>query len=318
MYYPYLRGKQFELILLRDNAELLFKNDIHPIIEPVKQDFKALIRAMKILNKQKVKCTLIINPQAGKKPVKISDILSELIEKEFARFNNISLGYILHASSNENKLAMLLKKYSKCSFSLIHYGYTQGKTLSEKIANIKNIKRHIFIDGYTGKLYQRHFKNSGTERILIRNGFKSQRRNADYPDSEHFSDLHITFEDEGMVGFGDYTIVGDEYSETGGPAYAVAIHLTYLDSEQNMFIHHFKSDQTNSSTDPGGKFLESLTKLISELDKQNSTIFPSKACLEFKELFQKRHFPGLGHVKKLSVQHHIELITHVRNMLNEI
>ena len=37
MYYPYLRGKQFELILIRDNAEFLAKNDIHPIIEPVKK-----------------------------------------------------------------------------------------------------------------------------------------------------------------------------------------------------------------------------------------------------------------------------------------
>jgi len=42
MYYPYLRGKQFELLLLRENADLLAKNNIHPIIEPVKSDFKAL------------------------------------------------------------------------------------------------------------------------------------------------------------------------------------------------------------------------------------------------------------------------------------
>ena len=30
-----------------------------------------------------------------------------------------------------------------------------------------------------------------------------------------------------MDGFGDFLIVGDDYSDTGGPAYAVAIHLTF-------------------------------------------------------------------------------------------
>ena len=74
MYYPYLRGKQFELILLRDNAELLAENNIHPIIEPVKSDFKALTRAFKVLNENGVNCTLVVNPQAGEEPVKTSSI----------------------------------------------------------------------------------------------------------------------------------------------------------------------------------------------------------------------------------------------------
>ena len=34
-------------------------------------------------------------------------------------------------------------------------------------------------------------------------------------------------------------IVGDDYMESGGPAYAVAIHLTYLNKEGDMFIRHF-------------------------------------------------------------------------------
>jgi len=53
MYYPYFRGKQFELIMLRDNAEFLAKNNIHPIIEPVKDDFTALTRSIKALNENK-------------------------------------------------------------------------------------------------------------------------------------------------------------------------------------------------------------------------------------------------------------------------
>ena len=308
MYYPFLRGKQFELILLRDNAEFFAENKIHPIIEPVKSDFKALIRAMKVLNEKEVDCTLIVNPQAGEEPVLTSSILKEFINDSFKDYQNISIGYILHAESRIIDLITLLKKYGAFNFSILHYGYSNGKEVANAIKDYDNIKSHLFIDGFAGKLYQRHLKKDGIKRVLIRDGFKPQKKNSLYPHSEHFSDLHVTFPDEGMDGFGDYLIVGDDYTETGGPAYAVAIHLTYLDSDDDMFIYHFISDQTDSPTDPGGKFLEALEKLVKAINNPKSFIFKSRACSEYLELYQKQHYPGLGYIKKLSMQHHIELI----------
>lgn len=308
MYYPYLRGKQFELILLRDNAEFIAENNIHPIIEPVKSDFKALIRAFKILNEKGVNCTLVVNPQAGQEPVKTANILEKLIDDSFKDYQNLSIGYILHAKSKIADLIALLKKHGAFNFSILHYGYTNGKEVANAIKNYDNIKSHIFIDGFAGKLYQRHLKKDGIIRVLIRDGFKLQRKNSLYPYSEHFSDLHITFPDEGVDGFGDYLIVGDDYSETGGPAYAVAIHLTYLDTDDDMFIYHFISDQTDSPTDPGGKFFEALEKLVKAVKKPKSLIFKSRACSEYLELYKKKHYPGLGYIKKLSMLHHIELI----------
>lgn len=311
MYCPYLRGKQFELILLRDNAGFLAENDIHPIIEPVKSDFKSLIRTVKVLDEKEVDCTLIVNPQVGQEPIKTLSILNKLINESLKDYNNLSIGYILHAESKITDLIALVKKYNTFNFSILHSGYTNGKEVSNVIKDYNNIKKHVFIDGFAGKLYQRHLKKDGIKRVLIRDGFKSQRKNSLYPNSEHFSDLHITFPDEGMDGFGDYSIVGDDYSETGGPAYAVAIHLTYLDTDDDMFIYHFISDQTDSPTDPGGKFLEALEKLVRAIEKPNSLIFKSKACSEYLELYKKKHYPGLGYVKKLSMQHHIELIANL-------
>ena len=67
-----------------------------------------------------------------------------------------------------------------------------------------------------------------------------------------------------MSGFGDFLIVGDEYSESGGPAYTIAIHLTYIDFDQDeaMHVRHFLSDRQDTPKDPGGKFSEALTKLV--------------------------------------------------------
>lgn len=310
MYYPYLRGKQFELILLRENAEFLSKNDMHPIIEPVKKDFSAIKRALKVLNEKAVDCTLIINPQVGQDPVTTPSILHELIKGDLSEYKNISIGYILNAKSDVDDLCKLLKKYVKFSFTIIHYGYADGQKLASEIEGYSNIKTHVFIDGFAGKLYQRHLKKDGIKRILVRDGFKSQKKNAQYPPSEHFSDLHITFPDEGMDGFGDFLMVGDDYTETGGPAYAVAIHMTYLSPDKDMFIYHFISDQTDSPTDPGGKFFEALGKLVEDIKRPKSLVFKSKASSEYLDLYDKQHYPGLGYVKKLSMQHHIELLAY--------
>ena len=315
MYYPYLRGKQFELILLRDNADLIADSSIHPIIEPVKKEFKPLIRAMKLLNEKNIDCTLIINPQVGEKK---GQILNDLIDEEFKDYENISIGYILHAESDTAELVALLEKYNTRKFSLIHYGYSKGKEIADVTKDYSNIKINVFVDGRTGKLYQKHLKKDGVLRVLLRDGFKTQIKNSLYPPSEHFSDLHITYDDEGMDGFGDFLIVGDGYSESGGPAYAVAIHLTYLDEHEDndMFIYHFLSVRTDSPTDPGGKFFEALEKMIQTIEARDTKIFQSNACEQYKELYDKKHYPGLGLVKKLSMQHHLELVANYINRVS--
>ena len=115
---------------------------------------------------------------------------------------------------------------------------------------------------------------------------------------------------EGMNGFGDFLIVGDDYSISGGPAYAVAIHLTFIDSDKDdaMYIYHFISDRQDTPKDPAGKFLEALNKLIDKLDEANSKVLETRAVSELRELHSRRHYPGLGYLKKLSMQHHIETL----------
>ena len=49
-------------------------------------------------------------------------------------------------------------------------------------------------------------------------------------------------------------------------------------------------------------------KLVKEVNKPKSLIFKSIACQEYLELYNKKHYPGLGTVKKISMQHHLELI----------
>jgi hypothetical protein len=113
-----------------------------------------------------------------------------------------------------------------------------------------------------------------------------------------------------MGGFGDFLTVGDDYSETGGPAYAVTIHLTFIDSDKDdaMYIYHFKSKKQDTPENPAGKFKEALDLLIAAVDAPQTKILETSAIKEFRELHTKKHFPGLGYIKKLSMKHHIETL----------
>lgn len=307
MYYPYLRGKQYELLTVKENAQLISQNNIVPIIEPVRENLGGLRRTIEAFVEEEADFILIANPEFGELN-RDTTLLEETIFNELlAEYENYSIGYILSGRVSLRDVENFFRRYANDHIALIHSDFQGGKQLKNKLKNFENVAEHIFIEGYSGKLYQKKFKNSDTKRILLRDGFK-KRRNVDYPDDEHFSDLHATYPDEGMDGFGDYLTVGNQYSETGGPAYAVAVHLTYLDDDEDMRIKHFISDRTATPTDPAGKFLEALEKLISAIDDPLTSFLGSSACGEFKELYRKEHFPGLGYVKKLSMKHHIELI----------
>jgi hypothetical protein len=48
--------------------------------------------------------------------------------------------------------------------------------------------------------------------------------------------------------------------------------------------------------------------MMKVLNNSQSKVLETRAIQEFRELHTQGHFPGLGHVKKLSMNHHIETL----------
>ncbi len=304
MYFPYFRGKQYELVAIRETAELMAKSKFVPIIEPVKESLRGLERALTAVEEVNGQAIVVLNPEYG-------DLVGrgKEIRECIKAFKSVGVGYIAGVDSSIDDLVNDCKaSLESRSVTIVHAGFDDGRTLAEKLGDDMSKIRHVFLEKNCGKLYRRHFK--GAERVLIRDGFE-RRTNRDYPSREVFSDLHVTFEEEGMGGFGDFLIVGDQYSESGGPAYAIAIHLTTIDEDkdQQMVVFHFVSDRVDTPKDPAGKFLEALSKLVGEVKSAGSPVVRTEAVEEFLRLHEKGHFPGLGYIKKLSMKHHLETLS---------
>jgi hypothetical protein len=306
MYHPYFRGKQYELITIRENVQLLKQSNFVPIIEPVKESLGGLIKTLSAIVDAEGEAIVIVNPFHGDHSSNGDGIMS-LLQNDFANYEKISPGIFLSEATSLNDVKDLCSSFEARPTTLIHAGFADAKLLASSLDGIQSIIRHVFFEENCGKLYRKHFKSN--QRVLLRDGFQ-KRTNREHPPVEFFSDLHVTYPEERMNGFGDFLIVGDDYSETGGPAYAVAIHLTFIDSDKDdeMHIHHFKSIRQDDPKDPAGKFAEALNKLVVELNQPTTKILRTSAIEELLDLHKRGHFPGLGYVKKLSMKHHIETL----------
>lgn len=306
MYHPYFRGKQFELITIREMAELLAEKNFVPVIEPVRESLGGLKKTLSAVSDAGGRAIVIVNPYHGDHQENGASITA-LLQEDFKDVETISAGILLRNGMTVAEVMDCYRQHADHRPVLVHRGFTEPKELAAELGDSMQDLTNIFVEDYAEMLYRKHFEKGA--RILVRDGFNRQR-NADYEELEEFSELHVTYGDLRMEGFGDFLMVGDVYTEGGGPAYAVAIHITFIDPDKDdvMYIYHFVSTDKETPTDPAGKFGQALAKLIAKLDSGTSHILETEAIQEFRALHAKGHFPGLGYVKKLSMKHHIETL----------
>lgn len=309
MYLPYIRGKQFELIGIRELFEkypnILIKKDfISPIIEPVK-DSSTLKTTLKSLLDKEVNFIYIINPQVGTftDTEKILEVLKGIVET--TNSTNYQIGIIFHKNIDHDAILSYLNEYEKIVPALTFIHNTAFDNIVDILELYQSYRIIYNVIDLSLKRYVRYFDRD--TRVELDDYFNSQERNADYSkiDESDFSEEHKYYKEEGFVGFSDYLTIGKEYSESGFLPYAVAIHLSYVDEKGRIKVKHFVSDSNDDTSDIAGKFSEALDKLINWCDKEP---YDSVAIPFFREYHKEGHFPGLGMLKKLSLMNHIDLV----------
>ena len=102
MYFPYLRGRQFELIAIRELLEEgLIGENIIPIIEPIKPT-STLIKTLDIFAQHERTLAFIHNPQVGNYKNELGNIKEGKVKKklnEIVYENNILPMHIMNSNS---------------------------------------------------------------------------------------------------------------------------------------------------------------------------------------------------------------------------
>lgn len=280
MYYPYFRGKQFDLLALTTLLiDQRLSKKIVPIIEPVKNSatFKKFLIE---IQKRKHPFFIVQNPQAGDfltlTGAEYLDSLSapkaSIIDQPIETFQHSSELFIaeraapiLESDWQNNQIPVLIPE----EFRLL-----------QKIQGPKILSQDVYTRLPRSEFYQ------------------------ECPD-ELFSTTHLTFRKRGFDGFSDFSIDSRIYYEHSYPSKYLSFHLVYFEKEV-LRIHHFLA--TNEELSQKEQFFDLMEQLLCWKEQ----LCGGETTLGFTLLldaFSAEKFPGMGVMRKAAVMHHMELMS---------
>jgi hypothetical protein len=312
MYYSYLRGKQFELLAIRNSIDKIVEANITPIIEPVRQSTRDIVKCVESLRDANANYIVVANPTCGE--LERNSRNAEIVIDSVINCDpEVELGFIIDDGTTLTQIFSLIENYENQRFSIIHAGrFSDFSELNERLSEVRGFNQHIFIESASSNSYRNRFSDSN--RVLIRDGFNRREPNAIYREhlTEFYSDLHCNFEAMGYQGFGDFSIIGDYFMEGGGQAITAVIHITY-DEDVDININHFMSEPRSIPEVVTILIEEALSGLEEFLSDRPEILEWSNSCGSLMDIYANGSNTNLANVKKFSISHHFELMHHLLN-----
>lgn len=313
MYFPYLRGKQFELLALRELAEELHDEGYYfnPIIEPVKATLTGLKTAVTSMLEHNLRFALVLNPNEGDFKYDIDiDILGQ-INVLTERKGDWYPAFIYHDTQVEHIKQVINENDFEDVMIVCPESIDIKNPSFSDLINTDAVKYVVVAEGDSRTLMRQLFKLYRNKNFIrLDDKFNEVSRNADYSQNkdESFTEEHLYYIDDGFYGFGDYTALSKHFVEGGMLPYAIAIHLIYQREDEVINIHHFVSDTNDDRSNIQGKFFEAATKVRDFYKNRNDK---TPAVEEIIQMITDERYPGLGYLKKLSIKNSIQLMNRI-------
>lgn len=301
IYFPYFRGRQFDLLALKNVAQqAILPTNIIPIIEPVR-DIKALPQTIAAFLTHHHPIVVIANPTVsdyGLSSQKLYDWQGYREDK------NLIVGHILtpttvarDITATSAQQTLLLAQHADDLLAAHQAGWLHHPTyvLAPPEARLRQTIERPLVSLFDHTWVPEPDRSY----VDLTDGFFSD----DWRDATVY----------GYQGFSDYTIGGRHYSEHGYPARAVTLHLTYVQGPQ-LRIHRFVSTDREDFKHPKEKFFQAVALLATWLPQQ-APINQTPAARQLASYHVTGHFPGLGVVKRLSLEHHLQVTARLFSQL---
>lgn len=290
IYYPYFRGRQFDLRALTEFAEEANTANIMPIIEPVR-DVRALPNTIQAFSQHHQKLAVIQNPQVdhyhfqAAKRYPIDDLLAQPGTQRAYVLTPLLPPHLLNDS------LVIVQHYADLKLFLDHGWIPDSATL---LAPPEARIRRLLTGRRFGHLFDHY--------AVPEHSFDF----TEMPDSFWSSDIEFAHQYH-EIGFSDYLTQGATYFDHGHPSRTVALRLIYLANGQ-VRIRHFVSDQHDDFKHQREKYFETLAKAVKWIRTQPA-INQTAATAKLVRLAEEHHFPGMGVLKALTIEHHLTIMS---------
>lgn len=310
MYFPLLRGKQFELIALKEFAGTHPENKwVFPIIEPVRvmqpsHIKSSLMKAAEVLSQNRIPYSIILNPERGDYAISsnrltVADFLNmfkELENRPIPAFFAGGKSMDVINAIDENGLEDVMVVFED-SFDIEE----AGELCSNKAVS------YIVCGDADSRSNMRFLMRTGKKIIRLDDKFIVRKPNTEYRgrDEDSYTEEFFYYKEDKFYGFSDYCVLPKEFSEGGGTPTAIAIHMTYRKKQDSVWVRHFVSDETYDTQNIRNKF----GSAVKHLEDFYNTVEPTEAARWMIE--NRGKYPGLGVLKKITMLNHLELISNI-------
>lgn len=305
-YFPFLRGRQTEFLILRDLAGSISRSgSIVPIIEPETIESKitlnSILRCINQFKQRRMPFLLICNPRYGK--------LSKKIESASRGCKSCIPAFCVDGNTTIEKYNEFTNLYSYRAIAIIYCGKPEKKILSQ--IKKTDIEYHVFLDKAGAP---KKYKNSilKANRVYIRDAFNRRHSNREYPrGKEFFTRMNTREGNPEEINFGDFSIVGEDPPKPkgggGNVIYTAALHHIHLAKNTNCLeVSHFLSDNIDIPEETSGKINEALASLLKALPRLRSN--KTSVCDEYKRMLTDGKSTNVGYMNKLAIKHHLEVM----------
>jgi hypothetical protein len=318
MYYPYLYGKQKELLAVRELApRLAAEGTVQPVVEPVRSN-TTLPLSLIACERAKAPIFVVVNPVAldfhGMSAADSYKWGKSLFEDLGQRLKSVPRFLYPTLLVSDRTTAAQIAQFRK-DFGAYTIGYVCRKPamtpieLSAAIGSITPAGR-IFLHGDEPSPATLNALNK-IRSVWVESRFPFKLRNADYGAGGLFSDRHLSFRASGYGGFSDFGVLHPTAKDGGGRPGAIAFHMTYKKLPSgDLHVEHFVSDRTDQKdNDDAGKFMEALAKFEQFSRRRTASFGLTVAADEYLNRYRVSNPPSLGTSKQLQVAHHLELVS---------
>jgi hypothetical protein len=309
MYFPVIRGKQFDVLALRHVASpLAAAGNVRPIVEPVRDQWNNLTT----IADAGLPLAVVVNPQDGNySPLRQGGSPDPVPAH----------GAALYAHANVTHTMIIAEPTTEAEVAAF-----VASTPDRRAFLVSSVPRVRTPDPIASALasnptwYAIHHSAVAASptpaiNIDVQDHFNRADTNVNYPFDEFYTSRHITIVgDSDFDHFGDYLVQGEDYNDAGGGrARNVALHHVYMNGakQSELRVRHYVSAQ---HPDIGTMWHDALTQLVADLPNLAalSPLNETATCAEYRALLATGNYPGLGKMKEYAFRHQLLLMTVVQ------
>ncbi|MFI2842332.1 sce7725 family protein [Mycolicibacterium sp. PDY-3] len=302
MYFPYLYGRKNELLALRDVSADIQKLNITPVIEPAMAQPNGLVTCVQRLQDVGSSLDLIFNPSQGQFGAGIPGTWRQPIDELIAAADVVKPTFQIVSDADAAALPTFLQRFAGRSVGVV---LRQPRISARDLASLLK-GRDALVLVHTSANPRTYLRDLPTDLCVgVAASFDEQARNADFGDAEWFTADHLNFVTDGRPGFSDFGPLPTTFSLSGGPAGAVAIHLTHKAEDGTLWVQHFVSDTTDRDEgDVVSKIAEAVAKIAAEVTGDPDKFVETPGL----RMFLENRVLDLGSSKRQQLVHHFHTV----------